>query len=138
MSIMKNSQRRLRRYQQDYDRAKARIQRVGFICEGSLLERYLPCGNPTCSCHKDPSRLHGPYNQLSWKEKGKTVSRILSPDVARHYRGWVDNRRSLFAIVEDMRMISRKASQIFLAKERCKEGEAREAERKKSRRARKD
>jgi hypothetical protein len=98
----------------DYEAAKARLEEIGFIAEGSLVERYMPCGKPTCRC-VDPAYLHGPYYQLSWKEAGKTVSRRLSAEEARLYREWIDNRRSLESIVDEMKSISRNASRSLLA-----------------------
>jgi hypothetical protein len=106
----KDTQQRLRALRKEYERTKARIRQVGFISQGSLIRRRLPCGNPNCRCHKSPEKLHGPYDQLSWKDKGKTVSRFLSPQHARLYRQWIDNRRTLTAIIDEMQAISRKAA----------------------------
>lgn len=60
---------RLLACQEEYGRIKARIRDVGFICEGSLLERWMTCRKPNCRCSADPPQLHGPYYQLTWKEK---------------------------------------------------------------------
>lgn len=110
-------QKRLLACWKEYEQVKARIKEVGFICEGSLVERRLPCGNPNCHCHKDRKNLHGPYYQLSWKEKGKTVSRYLSPEEACLYREWIDNRRRLAAIKNEMLAISRRARGCLLTME---------------------
>jgi len=105
---------RLDAAQADYDAAKARLGETGFIAEGSLVERYMPCGKPTCRC-VDPKYLHGPYYQLSWKQAGKTVSRRLSAEEARIYRQWIDNRRALESLIGEMKAISRDASESLLA-----------------------
>lgn len=107
-------QKRLSACRKEYEQVKACIKEVGFICKGSLVERWLPCGNPNCHCHKDRKNLHGPYYQLSWKEKGKTVSRYLSPEEARLYREWIDNRRRLATIKNEMLAISRRARGCLL------------------------
>ena len=109
----KEMQEQLRAYRKEYDRIKARIRKVGFICKGSLVERRLPCGNPSCQCHKDPEKLHGPYYQLSWKEKGKTVSHFLTPKTLCLYRQWIDNHRMLTAIINDMLATSRKVGSFI-------------------------
>ena len=109
-------QRRLDRCRADYDAAKARLAEVGFICEGSLVERYTSCGNPNCRC-AEPDGRHGPYYQLSWKEAGKTVSRLLSADDARFYAEWIANRRRLESALEDMKDLSRQAGEYMLATE---------------------
>lgn len=106
-------QRRLRQCERDYARIKAQIRDVGFICEGSLVERWMPCGKPNCRC-SDPNQRHGPYYQLSWKQAGKTMSRRLSPEHARLYQEWITNRRQLEALVKQMRDISRTARQHLL------------------------
>lgn len=92
----------------EYERVKARVAEVGFICEGSLVERFVPCGKPNCRC-TDPAKLHGPYWQLSWKRAGRTVSRRLTAEEARLYREWIANRRQLEALVKEMRAISTEA-----------------------------
>ena len=79
---------------------------MGFICGGSLVEQLVTCGNPNCPCSRDPEKLHGPYFQLSWKEKAKSVSRFLSSEEAALYQEWINNRNKLTAIIEDMYDIS--------------------------------
>src|SRR5438067_11067046 len=63
---------RLRHYRREYARLKTRLREIGFICEGTLVERWMQCGKPNCACATDRASQHGPYYQLSWKEKGKT------------------------------------------------------------------
>ena len=114
----KQLQRRLERLRVDYEKAKARIAEIGFTCEGSLIERYTTCNNPNCRC-SDPDQRHGPYWQLSWKQGGKTVSKLLSAQDAGLYREWIDNRRRLEAELERMRDLSRQAGeQIFASQGR--------------------
>lgn len=104
----------LERLRADYETAKARLAEVGFTCQGSLLERYTTCNNPNCRC-ADPAQRHGPYYQLSWKQAGKTVSRLLSAEDAALYRPWIDNRRRLESALEDMRDLSHQAAEHILA-----------------------
>lgn len=106
--------RRLKVCRADYAAAKARLAEVGFICEGSLVERYTRCGNPNCRCAQ-PEGRHGPYYQLSWKQAGKTVSRLLSADDAAVYEEWIANRRRLDSALEDMKDLSRQAGEYLLA-----------------------
>lgn len=107
-------QQRLERCRSDYEAAKARIADVGFVCEGSLLEVRTRCGNPNCRCAQ-PEGRHGPYWQLTWKEGGRTVTRILSEEAAGHYREWIANRRRLDALVKEMRALSREAGEYVAA-----------------------
>jgi hypothetical protein len=110
----KQTERRLQRLRADYEQAKTRIAEVGFTCEGSLVERYTTCNNPNCRC-ADPNQRHGPYWQLSWKQGGKTISKILSPEDAALYREWIENRRRLEATLEQMRDLSHQAGEQILA-----------------------
>ena len=103
-------ERRLQACGADYDAAKARVSAVGFTCEGSLIERYTTCNNPNCRC-ADPAHRHGPYWQLSWKQAGRTVSRLLSPDQAAIYGEWIANRHRLEALLAEMRDLSRQAGE---------------------------
>ncbi|MGH2866787.1 MAG: DUF6788 family protein [Acidimicrobiales bacterium] len=107
---------RLEALRVDYEAAKSRIAEVGFTCEGSMVERYTSCHNPNCRC-ADPTRRHGPYYQLSWKQAGKTVSRLLSTDEAAIYRDWIANRRRLDELLDEMRDLSRQAGERILAEQ---------------------
>ena len=109
-------QQRLEVCRAEYAAAKARLADVGFICEGSLVERYTRCANPNCRCAQ-PDGRHGPYYQLSWKQAGKTVSRLLSVDDAALYEEWIANRRRLESALEDMKDLSRQAGEYLLAAE---------------------
>jgi len=110
----------LRRCRTEYAQLKARLREVGFICEGSLVERWMQCGKPNCACASNRASRHGPYFQLSWKEKGKTVSRRLPPEHAALYRQWVANRQRLQSIIQKMQQISRKAHRHLLQAETSK------------------
>lgn len=110
----------LRQCRAQYALLKARLRQVGFICEGSLVERWMQCGKPNCACARDPESQHGPYFQLSWKEKGKTVSRRLPAEHAALYRQWIANRQRLQSIVQDMHGVSRKARPHLLQAEKSK------------------
>jgi hypothetical protein len=107
-------QQRLRQLQKEYKAIKARIREVGFICEGSLVKRYISCGKPNCRCRTAPDQWHGPYYQLSWKEAGITMSRRLSARQAALYEEWIANRHRLESLLHQMRTVSRKASRHFM------------------------
>ena len=43
--------------------------------QGSLVEVLLTCGTPTCGCHQDPKRRHGPHLYLRYRDpKGRSRS----------------------------------------------------------------
>jgi hypothetical protein len=90
------------------------LAQVDFIAKGSVTQRHLPCGKPTCHCHADPPQLHGPYWQWSSAVEGKTVTRSLTEDQARLYREWIANRKHLEAILEEMHAIASQATELLL------------------------
>jgi hypothetical protein len=92
-----------------YAAAKSQILQIGFVTEGSLSKRYLTCGKSSCRCGDDPEHRHGPYYQLTWKRKGRTVSQFIPEPLAHHYEEWIRNRQSLSGIVKRMHTISQKA-----------------------------
>jgi predicted transcriptional regulator len=112
----KRLQSRLQAYRKEYARVTARLQKVGFIFKGSITQRRLPCGNPKCRC-RDPKHRHGPYYQVSWKQHGKTASRILPAKIVPLYREWIANARAITAIMQQMQEISRKAADSIQAAE---------------------
>jgi len=105
--------RRIETCRADYETAKAALADIGFTCEGSLVTRWRSCGNPHCRC-ADPDQRHGPYYQLSWKQDGRTVSRLLTPEEAELYRTWIDNRRRLQDTLNKMRDIAHRAGGYIL------------------------
>jgi hypothetical protein len=109
----KEVEKELRDYKKEYEEIKARLLNIGFIYKGNITERRLPCGNPKCACHQDPNKRHGPYYQISWKEKGKTISFFLSGESLNFYRKGIQNRISLLEIIEEMEIVSRRAGECI-------------------------
>jgi hypothetical protein len=107
-------EQQLRQRAREYDALKAPIQKIGFICTGSLVERWTTCGKPTCRCSTDSEQRHGPYYQLTWKEAGVTKTRRLSTQHARLYRQWIANRRRLESLLSEMHRVSGKAARHLL------------------------
>ena len=69
-------------------------------CPAKLPEQPL-----TCRCHAKPPQLHGPYWQWTAKVEGKTVTLRLTPEQARLYKKWIDDRQ-LRSLIERMRQIA--------------------------------
>lgn len=53
--------------QSRFEALKRQILELGFVRPGSLVRRFMPCGNPACRCMAHPPQLHGPYYQWSYK-----------------------------------------------------------------------
>jgi len=93
---------------------KDQIQKLGFVRPGSLVRRFMPCGNPTCRCMADPPQLHGPYYQWSIKVGGKTRSLRLSEEQAMMCAGWIENHKRLKTLVRQMERLSLKETDRIL------------------------
>ena len=44
-----------------FEALKREILELGFVRPGSLVRRFMPCGNPACRCMGKTPQLHGPY-----------------------------------------------------------------------------
>lgn len=73
----------------------AKIARSGKVLPGSITQRHTRCGHPTCACHADPPRLHGPYWHWTRKVAAKTIGHWLSTEQHHDYQAWIDNDRRL-------------------------------------------
>jgi hypothetical protein len=85
---------------------KRDILTLGFVRPGSLVRRFMPCGNPSCRCMAQPRHLHGPYFQWSYKQKGKTKTLRLSQSQARLCEAWIRNHKKLRRVVRQMERLS--------------------------------
>jgi Family of unknown function (DUF6788) len=103
----------LAQLQHRYRRLASELTRIGFTLKGSLVERYMTCGTPSCRCHTDPTQRHGPYWQWSTAVAGKTVSRRLSPEQASCYKELIDNRKRLEATLAEMADLSHQAAELL-------------------------
>lgn len=98
--------RSLRRCEQEYEELKAQLSRLGYALQGSVTERWNQCGKPECRCKDDPEARHGPYFQLSWKERGKTKSMYLDPDQVQLCREWIARHKELEGSLKKMRNLA--------------------------------
>ena len=111
---MRAQQQRLAALEAELARLKGELASVGFVCSGSVVRRYMPCGKPGCRCQADPPKLHGPYWQYSHKVNGKTITRRLTPEQARLYQQWIANRRRIDQLLARMEQVSSQATEILL------------------------
>jgi hypothetical protein len=105
---------RLADYEQRYHKLAAQIATIGLIHSGSLTRRYTRCATPGCKCHADPPQPHGPYYQWTAKINGKTVTRRLTETEADLYQEWIDNDRQLRHVIQQMREVAAKATELKL------------------------
>ena len=84
------------------DRITTELAAAGFALPGTLTIRAYACGKPSCRCHAEPPRLHGPYAEWTRKIGGKTVTRRLSPGQLADYQPLFDNARKLRALLAEL------------------------------------
>jgi hypothetical protein len=60
---------------------KAQLAQVGDLRPGSLVERYRRCGKAGCRCASPDAEGHGPSWSLTREVDGKTVTRVIPPEV---------------------------------------------------------
>ena len=101
-------------YEQRYREILGELTEIGFIRSGSVALRYNYCGKANCRCHADPPHPHGPYFQWTAKVGGKTVNRRLSAREAELYQEWIRNDRRLRALIDELRVVAEKATNIIL------------------------
>ena len=97
-----------------FEALKREILKLGFVRPGSLVRRFMPCGNPSCRCMGDPPRLHGPYYQWTNKVQGKTKTLRLSEEQARLCAEWTRDHKRLKQLVRQMEQLSLKMTDRVL------------------------
>ena len=84
----------------------ARLADAGFALPGSLLERTMRCGKPSCHCKADPPKLHGPYHQWTRKIESKTATVNLTDEQRERYGTWFAEAQRLRALLSDLEELS--------------------------------
>jgi hypothetical protein len=105
-------QRRLAQLHRDYAQLRRELDQLGYILQGSLTARRIPCGKAACACTTDIEARHGPYLQWSRKRAGRTVSTYLTPEQAALCQQWINNNRRLEHIVSRMRKLSMRLARL--------------------------
>ena len=84
----------------------AKLPPVGEILRGSLMERYVTCGNPACKCAR--GERHGPSWYLSVTlGPGRTMGSIVPDEKVEEVRGWIENYHQLKDQLEKISDINR-------------------------------
>ena len=76
------------------------------ILRGSLVERYVTCGNLACKCAK--GERHGPIWYLTVTlGRGRTTGGIISEEKVAEVRGWIENYHKVKDHLEKISEINR-------------------------------
>jgi len=79
---------------------------LGEVLRGSLMERYLTCGNPNCKCAR--GERHGPlwYLSVTLDQSHRTGSTVPS-DLVEQVRHWIENYHRVKENLEQISDINR-------------------------------
>ena len=99
----------LRTSAQRFREVQRELQQLDYFLKGTVLKRMMKCGQAQCACHCDPAKRHGPYFELTYKAKGKTVNVKLSPQAAPLYQAATKQNRKLKVVLARMERLSRTA-----------------------------
>lgn len=84
----------------------AKLPPVAEILRGSLMERYVTCGNPSCKCAR--GERHGPSWYLSVTlGPGRTTGSIIPEEKVDEVRSWIENYHKLKEQLEKISDINR-------------------------------
>ena len=101
-------------YQARIAELAGQLAEVGFMSQGSVVQRLTTCANAGCHCHADPPVRHGPYWQWSRAKAGRTITRRITAEQASLYQEWIDNRRRALAIIAEIEDLSERAGKVLL------------------------
>jgi hypothetical protein len=86
---------------------------------GSLVERYVTCGNPGCKCAK--GERHGPIWYLTVTlGRGRTTGGIIPEENVAEVRGWIQNYHKVKDHLEKISEINRELLRRERAKQRTR------------------
>lgn len=91
-------------------RLARQIAKIDAALPGSIVIRHQRCGKPSCACHADPPKLHGPYIQWTRKINGRTRTRLLTQQQYERYRPWFENARQLRELLTELETLSLQAA----------------------------
>ena len=100
---------RFRLYQKEFEK-------LDYFCKGTVLERWMKCGQPSCVCHSAPAKRHGPYWEWTFKAKGKTVNVRLTAEAGPIYQAATQQYRRLKSLLHRLEKLSRSGLALLAKK----------------------
>ena len=97
----------LERHAQRFLELRRGIEQTEYFCKGTVLKRMMKCGKARCACASDPTKRHGPYFELTYKAKGKTVNVKLAPEAAPLYQAAAQQYRKLKTLLNRLDKLSK-------------------------------
>ena len=98
---------------------------ISYLKKGSLSKCYQTCGTSSCRCHRDKKYRHGPYWWWSTKEKGKTRTILVPPEMLSEVRSYIDNYKLLKSKAKKLEEISERVIKTRIGEHKRKKKQAR-------------
>ena len=95
------SKRALQRARERIGSIRATLSGYELVCSGTLSQRMMTCGKPTCRCATDPGARHGPYYQWIRMRAGKPTQRYVTEQQAQILRQAIDNYRQVKKLLRE-------------------------------------
>jgi hypothetical protein len=76
--------------------------------QGNLVESLMRCGTPSCGCHQDPKRRHGPHLYLKFRDaEGRSrslyIPRSHEGEVRAAVLAWSQMRQGMLELSQHNR-----------------------------------
>jgi hypothetical protein len=97
----------LERYTQRFLELRRGLEQIEYFCKGTVLKRMMKCGKARCACASDPTKRHGPYFELTYKAKRKTINVKLSPEAAPLYKAAAQQYHRLKTLLNRLDKLSK-------------------------------
>ena len=91
---------------------------IGDFRRGSLMQRHLRCGKPSCRCRDQDSPGHGPYWYLTCTVGGKSVSRKIPPQAVERTRHLIAEYKRFRTLTNELVEVNEQLCQARLQRER--------------------
>jgi hypothetical protein len=93
------AQERAQQIRARIERIRQQLAELETLSSGTVLKRMKTCGNPSCGCHQEPDKRHGPYYEWTHLKAGKYTHRSLSAEQAAAMNAAIANHRKLQKLV---------------------------------------
>jgi hypothetical protein len=94
------------KYNARMSRIRKQMRQLGPMLKGTLLDRKIPCGKPSCRCKKGEGH---PGLYLTYSLKGKTKTVYVPKKMSDKVREWAQNYAHFRELLEEMFQIQLKA-----------------------------
>jgi hypothetical protein len=81
---------------------KMKIINLGVAIPGTIRMIYSKCGKANCACQTDKKARHGPYFLWDRKVNGKLSSKMVSREMAKKIKIWIENRKRLEFLIHEI------------------------------------